>query len=207
MYLLAEREPTIVSDTGDAAVYRPIIVDAGRSRSYVAAPVIAGDEVVGFLHADHLPSSRRVDETDRDALWAFADGFGRIYERTVLLERLRAQRDQVREMLASTDDMLDEMCGPGIDLRAAADRVAPRPVEADGGAVAARLRELTTREREVLGLMAAGLTNPAIAERLVISEDTVKTHVKHVLRKLGAANRAKAIAMASGVRGTGGPQA
>lgn len=41
--------------------------------------------------------------------------------------------------------------------------------------------------------MAEGLTNRQIAERLVISPDTVKTHVKHLLRKLGAANRTEAI--------------
>jgi len=45
------------------------------------------------------------------------------------------------------------------------------------------------REGEVLELIAAGATNSAIAERLVIAEHTVKSHVKHILRKLGAANR------------------
>ena len=53
---------------------------------------------------------------------------------------------------------------------------------------------LTEREREVLQMMAAGLTNSAIAERLVIREGTVKSHVKHILRKIGAVNRAEAIA-------------
>jgi DNA-binding NarL/FixJ family response regulator len=52
---------------------------------------------------------------------------------------------------------------------------------------------LTRRELEVLRLMAAGDTNGRIARRLVISEGTVKSHVKHILRKLGAANRAEAV--------------
>jgi DNA-binding NarL/FixJ family response regulator len=52
---------------------------------------------------------------------------------------------------------------------------------------------LTRREVEVLRLMAAGDTNARIATRLVISEGTVKSHVKHILRKLGAANRAEAV--------------
>ena len=47
----------------------------------------------------------------------------------------------------------------------------------------------TEREREVLELMVAGATNSTIAERLVITEGTVKSHVKHILRKLGAVNR------------------
>jgi DNA-binding NarL/FixJ family response regulator len=52
--------------------------------------------------------------------------------------------------------------------------------------------ELTPREREVLSLMASGATNAVIATRLVISENTVKSHVKQILRKLGAGNRAEA---------------
>ena len=52
---------------------------------------------------------------------------------------------------------------------------------------------LTRREIDVLRLMAAGETNAGIAERLIISEGTVKSHVKHILRKLGAANRAEAV--------------
>jgi DNA-binding NarL/FixJ family response regulator len=52
---------------------------------------------------------------------------------------------------------------------------------------------LTRRELEVLGLMADGATNARIADQLVISEGTVKSHVKHVLRKLRAANRAEAV--------------
>lgn len=56
--------------------------------------------------------------------------------------------------------------------------------------------DLTPREREVLALMAQGLTNPQIAERLVVSRATAKAHVSNVLSKLGAANRAEAVALA-----------
>jgi len=52
---------------------------------------------------------------------------------------------------------------------------------------------LTRREIDVLRLMATGQTNAGIAARLIISEGTVKSHVKHILRKLGAANRAEAV--------------
>jgi NarL family two-component system response regulator LiaR len=57
-------------------------------------------------------------------------------------------------------------------------------------------RDLTRREREVLALLAKGLTNPEIAERLVISHSTVKVHVSHILAKLEASNRGEAIALA-----------
>jgi DNA-binding NarL/FixJ family response regulator len=55
---------------------------------------------------------------------------------------------------------------------------------------------LTERELEVLRLMATGSTNAQIASELVISQGTVKSHVKHILRKLHASNRAQAVSRA-----------
>jgi DNA-binding NarL/FixJ family response regulator len=59
------------------------------------------------------------------------------------------------------------------------------------------LEPLSDRERDVLALLAEGLRNREIAERLVISEATVKTHVRHVLEKLRFRNRAEAAAFAA----------
>ena len=56
--------------------------------------------------------------------------------------------------------------------------------------------DLTAREREVLALMVEGLTNPGIAERLVISRSTAKAHVSNILSKLNVSNRAEAITLA-----------
>jgi NarL family two-component system response regulator LiaR len=55
---------------------------------------------------------------------------------------------------------------------------------------------LTEREQEVLALLVEGLTNPEIADRLVVSRSTAKAHVSHILSKLGISNRAEAVAMA-----------
>jgi two-component system, NarL family, nitrate/nitrite response regulator NarL len=67
-------------------------------------------------------------------------------------------------------------------------RFVPRPVSA-------RSARLTLRELEVLQLIADGLESTQIARALYISDDTVKTHVAHVLNKLGATSRANAVAI------------
>lgn len=201
--LLTDHRPAIVYDTECTPVYRPIIVESGRSRSYVVSALALDNSVVGLLHADHFPVPSRIDEIDRDVLWAFTEGVGYIYERTLLMERLRTQRDQIREILSSTVTTMDELCESGMS---SAGRVDPDPAEADSSAEfdsrrgLVPLAEFTSREQEVFTLMAAGATNNDIAESLVITEGTVKSHVKHILRKLGATNRSQAIAWTIGNR-------
>ncbi len=73
---------------------------------------------------------------------------------------------------------------------------APGSGPGTAAAVPGMVDPLTARELEVLGSLAAGRPNQAIAEQLVVSLDTVKKHVSHVLGKLGAANRSEAVARA-----------
>jgi DNA-binding NarL/FixJ family response regulator len=74
------------------------------------------------------------------------------------------------------------------------DRVSAQPLI--GSEADPRLAELTPREREVLELIAQGLSNGEIAAALVVEPTTVKTHVKRVLMKLGARDRVQAVILA-----------
>lgn len=91
---------------------------------------------------------------------------------------------------AAPDDILDAVR----HVHAGRKRIPPQ--------VAAGLAEhvadetLTGREREVLRLVADGNRNRDVAERLCISEETVKAHVKHVMEKLGASDRTQAVSIA-----------
>ncbi len=100
----------------------------------------------------------------------------------------------------------DALLSPSITRRVI-DRVASQPLIA--GADTAGLDELTGREREVLELIAVGLSNREIAARLVIEETTVKSHVKRILMKLRLRDRVQAVILAyeSGLVQAGGGKA
>jgi DNA-binding CsgD family transcriptional regulator len=166
------------------------------SPGYVASPVMPAGRVIGFLQADCYGSRRELTTLDRDNLWTFAEGFGLLFERTVLLERLAQQRVRAREAFAMAERQLQEL---------AEDEIALAHSDRELGAVATRAAELfmdvsgperllTSRELEVVELMVTGARNSEIANRLVVSEDTIKSHVSSVLRKLRASSRAEAVA-------------
>lgn len=81
-------------------------------------------------------------------------------------------------------------------VRLVAEALAAPPAPALEFAPSGRLSDLTDREREVLGLMAQGYTNRQIGEVLLITPNTVKKHVDHILQKLRVSNRAAAVAAA-----------
>jgi DNA-binding NarL/FixJ family response regulator len=87
----------------------------------------------------------------------------------------------------------EALLSPAVTRRLIAEFVA-RPERL--GTSPASLEELTDREREVLSLVAMGLSNDEIAEELVISPATVRTHVNRVMMKLGAGNRAQLVVIA-----------
>jgi len=187
----------LVSDVQqDPGVNRPI-AESSLSRSYVAAPIVAHGSVVGFLHADCYYQKRNLDETDREVLAAFGEGLGYALARSAVLDRLNAVRldlgnlvNGVSTAMPVADWSLHRPLDPPTDGAPSNGNAFLQTFLSPGedGESA-----LTRREIEVLRRMAEGDTNARIARRLVISEGTVKTHVKHILRKLGASNRAEAV--------------
>lgn len=197
--VVRRRVPALVNDApSEPRTYGPLVQRTG-CRDYVVAPVVAMSAVVGLLHADR-PSGPAVTAVDRDLLRLFADGVGVAYERAVLNDRAEQQRRSVAEVCDAAVRALTEL--DQVPTLALAAQVPVSPALAGPAAVADytdgrmsnRLARLTTREREVLALLSSGATNAQLADRLTVAESTVKSHVKHILHKLGAGNRAAAIA-------------
>jgi DNA-binding NarL/FixJ family response regulator len=127
-----------------------------------------------------------LDEYVFDALRAGASGF--------LLKDVTAERlfDAVRVVAAG-----EALLAPAVTRRLISEFTRLRPVpEAQGAAPPAALGTLTPRETEVLRLVAEGLSNPEVAQRLVVTEETVKTHVSRILAKLGLRDRTQAVVAA-----------
>jgi DNA-binding CsgD family transcriptional regulator len=193
--LVRRRMPAHVQDAArDPRVFKEIISLAGVT-SYAAAPIMPTRRVIGFFHVDRRGQDRVVDVTDRDNLWAFAEHFGLLFERAILIERLERQRSQIHATLMQAAEVVNDLCAGELEL---ARREQPAEVlssqKRSGGRPSAIASLLSAREREVLELVASGATNTVVAEQLVISQGTVKSHVKRILRKLHVANRAEAVA-------------
>jgi DNA-binding NarL/FixJ family response regulator len=155
----------------------------------IRMPVLNGVEATRLICTDATLASTRVlvlttfdlDEYVYDALRAGASGF--------LLKDTRP-----RELLHAIEVVAagDALIAPRITRRLIAEFAARR----DPTQPSTALADLTDREREILRLVAQGLSNAEIAGRLVISPLTVKTHVSNVLRKLDCRDRAALVALA-----------
>jgi LuxR family transcriptional regulator, maltose regulon positive regulatory protein len=109
-----------------------------------------------------------------------------------LLRKLAAARGRALATNPPPTAYLERLLGA---FQQAGLAVLPRP-RAGGAAVAGLVVPLSGRELEVLQLVAAGRSNREIAEELVVTLETVKKHLSHILDKLGAANRTQAVARA-----------
>ncbi|MGW6199733.1 LuxR C-terminal-related transcriptional regulator [Kribbella sp. NPDC055110] len=185
--VVRRRLPALVHDAQGNPRVHPQLKALMSTRDYVVAPVIADGVVIGLLHADQNGTTGTLTSGDRDALGLFAEGLGCAFERAILQEQLIALKRRMEDQARSLGDLIDGLCSG--DVLEPERSAAPRPSYVVSGPLA----ELTRRELEVLTHLAAGESNDQIAANLYISAGTVKTHVKHLLHKLGAANRATAM--------------
>jgi DNA-binding CsgD family transcriptional regulator/GAF domain-containing protein len=184
----------VVHDVQDRPGVHKLIAGVSRSRSYAAAPLIVDEEVIGFLHGDLYYQNRDPNELDQRLLTMYAEGLSQVISRMWLVEQLGsigAQLLAVREATAPGRPGL----GGFVPKSGQRHLSAPTSMAVSGPRqVMLPDTELTRREIEVLKYLADGDTNAVIARRLVVSVGTVKSHVKNILRKLGAQNRVEAAA-------------
>jgi DNA-binding NarL/FixJ family response regulator len=151
-------------------------VDGIEATRRLTAPGSEGPRVLILTTFD-------LDQYVYDALRAGASGF--------LLKDATAERlfEAVRVVAAG-----EALLAPAVTRRLISEFARLRPAE--DAPAAAELSALTPRETQVLRLVAGGLSNPEIAVRLVVTEETVKTHVSRILSKLGLRDRTQAVVTA-----------
>jgi DNA-binding NarL/FixJ family response regulator len=192
--LLIDSEPdlTVLGEAADGAeavaVTRQTVPDVVLMD--IRMPVMDGIAATRLITADPQTAATRVlilttfdlDEYVFAALRAGASGF-------MLKDRPPEELLSAVRVIAAGEALL----APNVTRRLIEHFVRhPDPLHAPPAALA----ELTVREREVLGLVAAGLSNAEIAGKLVMSVPTAKTHVSRILAKLGARDRAQLVVIA-----------
>ncbi|MDV2477099.1 GAF domain-containing protein [Rhodococcus zopfii] len=187
--MIKQRRPILVRDAMNNPHVHQDLQAVIHSPSYVAAPVVTPTTVIGLLHADRKSSGDKVDSADRDVLSAVAEGFGLALDRLTLIQELADLRSRVGVHAGALRTLLDEI--DGNDHVAAPPEFQPTPDVPCTNAFG----DLTRREEEVLDLVARGYSNSVIAARLYVTESTVKTHMKNLMRKLGAESRVQAAAI------------
>ncbi|MFF0555609.1 response regulator [Streptomyces sp. NPDC004266] len=155
-------------------IQMPVVDGIEATRRIAADPALSGVHVV-------ILTNYGMDEYVFDALRAGAAGF--LVKDIVPDDFLHAVRVAARG---------DALLSPSI-TRKLIDRYVSQPLEADAEA---GLEELTGREREAVALVARGLSNDEIADRMVISPMTAKTHVNRAMTKLHARDRAQLVVLA-----------
>ena len=160
------------------------------SPHYLVAPVIAESRVVALLHVGR--SEGGLSAQDIDLLDTFSSAYSLLHERMLNTERVQQQRTSIARAAARLTEEADRIAGAAIGLDVEYDNRVEPPTIAPDSALAAALSD---RERQVFERLILGASNAEIADELVITVETVKTHVKRILRKIGAINRSEAIAL------------
>jgi DNA-binding CsgD family transcriptional regulator len=194
--LIRKRCGALVSSPKDDKRTYKEIVDVSGCSGYIAAPITVGGRAIGMLHADRPAPDGIVTADHLDQLEAFAECLAVAFENAVLEEKAAQQRVAVGNLCANVDDLLRRSARSALwSLSGAASR--PRHDAHYRGDQP--VPSLTAREREIMSYVATGATNSQIARCLVISEGTVKSHLKHIARKLNTSSRAAAVAVYAGI--------
>jgi DNA-binding CsgD family transcriptional regulator len=132
-----------------------------------------------------------------DQLEAFAECLAVAFESAVLEEKASQQRTEVGKLCGNVDELLKRPARSA--LRSLAGPAPKNRPDTYNRRDHSALPSLTAREREIMSYVATGATNGQIARCLVISEGTVKSHLKHIARKLKTSSRAAAVAVYAGI--------
>jgi DNA-binding NarL/FixJ family response regulator len=190
LILETESDFSVVAEAGDGAE----AVKSARASTPdivlmdIRMPALDGLEATRRIMADPNPprvlilTTFDLDEYVFDALKAGASGF--------LLKDVSPE-----ELIAAVRVVArgESLLAPSVTRRLIEAFIRDRPVTPAG---APHLSELTAREREIFALLGRGLSNDEIAAQLIVSNTTVRTHVGHVLRKLGLRDRIQAVVLA-----------
>jgi DNA-binding CsgD family transcriptional regulator len=173
------------------------IVEVAGCFGYVAAPITVQGRAIGMLHADRPGRSGVVTMEHLEQLEAFAECLAVAFESAVLEEKAAQQRLEVDSLCGNVDELLSR--SGGSPLWSMAGAMTAQRHDAYLRSDQATSISLTAREREIMAHVATGATNGQIARCLVISEGTVKSHLKHIAKKLNTSSRAAAVAVYSGI--------
>ena len=173
------------------------LVEASGSFGYIAAPITVQGRAIGILHVDRPEPHGIVTMDHLEQLEAFAECLSVAFESAALEEKAAQQRVNVDSLCGNVDELLNRSARSVLWLLPGG---APGPrhdayYHRDQPSVPA----LTSREREIMSHVATGATNGQIARYLVISEGTVKSHLKHIAKKLNTSSRAAAVATYAGI--------
>ena len=173
------------------------IVDVSGCFGYIAAPITVQGRAIGMLHADRPKPDGVVTMAHLDQLEAFAECLAVAFECAVLEEKAAQQRVEVDKLCANVDELLRRSARTS--LWSLPDATPGKRHDAYHRRDQPAVPSLTCREREIMSYVATGATNGQIARCLVISEGTVKSHLKHIAKKLNTSSRAAAVAVYAGI--------
>src|SRR5271155_794893 len=171
------------------------IVEASGCFGYIGAPITVQGRTIGILHADRPEPHGIVTMDHLEQLEAFAECLSVAFESAALEEKAAQQRDEVDHLCGNVEELLSRSARSVLWSLPGA--MPGRRDDHHPGQSALPL--LTSREQEIMSHVATGATNGQIARCLEISEGTVKSHLKHIAKKLNTSSRAAAVATYAGI--------